>query len=501
MFSRKNSSKIPRAQCCTLLSAMLIIFCALRVPAHANEPKEILFRQITAIDGVNGRRENVDVLVQGNQIVSITKSAPTARSNGHIIDGRGKFLIPGLWDAHVHLTFDKTVDYRTFFPLAMAFGVTSLRDTGAQIDDIVRVGKHANTDQTPNLYYSGPLLDGARRVYDGSSASVPEIAIAAPTVEDAERAVDDLFLKGAQFIKAYEMLAPEVYRAVVSRAHAHSLPVAAHVPLSMRTTDVVETGVRDLQHLRNLEFACSENPEALLKERTALLATLKAPSASRLRSSLHRIQRKKALSSLSARNCKALIEALAATQIIQTPTLTVTSFWSRRLYAEESWKNTFKLLPMDTQKKWFQGAERLSSLPENREGVSYYDWITDTVVQMSKAGVPIMAGTDAPLSYLTPGLSLHEELAMLVDIGLEPIDAIKAATYVPATFFNFEHKMGSVAAGMAADLVVLNADPTENIRNTTRIHAVVKNGNLLNRARLDELLAAAQAPKVVLPKQ
>ncbi len=495
MFFRANHSKISTGLFGLVVSAALFLFGAEQEPAQASDRQKILLKQITAIDGINGRREKVDVLIDDGQIVSVTKSETTLPTNAHVIDGIGKFLIPGLWDAHVHLTFDKTVDYRTFFPLALAFGVTSLRDTGGKIDDMVRVSKHANSDDTPNLYYSGPLIDGARRVYDGSSASVPEIAMAAGTIEDAERAVDKLALNGAKFIKAYEMLAPDVFRAIVSKAKLLKLPVAAHVPLSMKTTDVIVSGVRDLQHLRNLEFACSADPDALLKERTELLATLEAPSASRLRSSLHRIQRKKALSNLDSHNCSTLVKSLAAAQVIQTPTLTVTSFWDRRLYADQNWRSSFKLLPLDTQKKWIQGAERLSGFPENEQGKSYYRWIAGMVLELSRAGVPIMAGTDAPLSYLTPGLSLHEELAMLVDIGIEPLNALKAATYTPATFFNLENEIGLIAPGMVADLVVLNADPMANIRNTTKIDIVIKNGKLLDRPKLDELLTAARAPK------
>lgn len=493
MFCKYN----PLSISCIWFSFSVFAAVVLFASAHANaeQPSEVLFKKITAIDGVNGRRENVDVLVANGQIMSVTDSIAEPEASAQVVDGRGKFLIPGLWDAHVHLTFDTSVDYRTFFPLAMAYGVTSLRDTGGKIDEMVRVSRFAGSDTSPNLYYSGPLLDGERRVYDGSSASVPEIAVAAPSAEEAVKAVDHLAANGAHFIKAYEMLAPEVFEAIVARAAFHSLPVAAHVPLSMRTKDVIGSGVGDLQHLRNLEFACAENPEALLKERRLLLATFEAPSASRLRSSLHRIQRKKALASLDADNCAALVGSLARSGVVQTPTLTVTSFWGRRLYAEDSWRKTFKLLPAETQKKWSQGAERLTGLPANEQGKAYYEWITRMVSRMSEAGVPIMAGTDAPLSYLTPGLSLHEELAMLVDVGLEPVEALKAATYTPAAFFNLEHKMGSIAPGMVADLVVLNADPTENIRNTTDIDMVVKGGKLLSRDQLDKLLQVAKAPK------
>lgn len=448
-----------------------------------------VIRNVTVIDAVSGRQQGRDVAIKGGVILSVRDTGQDMPGNATLIDGSGKFLIPGLWDAHVHLAYDPQIDYRTFFPLSLAHGITALRDTGGHLDRLAPAIKAAGGAHAPDLYFSGPLIDGANRIYDGSSQFYPDISVGAATPADAERLVDEFAARGASFIKAYEMLTPDVFRAVVRHAATHDMKVAAHVPLSMTAADAIAAGAADFQHMRNLEFSCAQDPAQLLVDRHAMLAAAEADTPAALRLEIHGAQRGGALADPSPENCNTLIENIARAGVAQTPTLTIATFFTRRLFADPAWRETFKLMPAPVREGWETRSARLIDRPANTEAETYVRWIESMLPRLKTAGVPIIAGTDAPIAYLTPGASLHEELVMLVDAGLTPLAALEAATLAPAAFFGKTGETGSVAPGMKADLVLLRADPLADIRNTTAIEAVFKNGHLHDRPALDALKA------------
>jgi len=201
-------------------------------PAAVAAADSLLIRDVTVIDAVQGRRDGLDVVVGGDRITAVGVDVP-APASARIIDGTGKVLIPGLWDAHVHLTFTPEIT-PVMFPLFIANGVTSVRDTGGRIDRVLPLRRTSRSGQVtaPRVFIAGPLLDGPHRVYDGASPFRPDISVGLANPEEAVREVDSLAIAGVDLIKAYEMLSPDVFAAIVARAADYGLLVTGHVPLS-----------------------------------------------------------------------------------------------------------------------------------------------------------------------------------------------------------------------------------------------------------------------------
>lgn len=448
---------------------------------------------VTVIDPLQGQQDNMNVVIIDDKIQSVSQAPIGALKADTItqIDGSGKYLIPGLWDAHVHLTYTEGLDHRTFFPLSIAHGVTSLRDIGGHLDKLVEARTlSANDDTQPNLYVSGPLIDGPEPVYDGRSTSNPNLAVGVANPSEAEAQVEALAAQGVDFIKAYEMLSPESFRAITAKAKSLGLPVAAHPPLSMSAIEAAKAGASDFQHLRNLELNCAANSDELQSERIKMLAAKAAPDAGKLRSSIHKAQRSGAVANQSKENCDALIQTLAENNVFQTPTFTINRFLTKPAYKSDTFRETFKYIPPAIGKGWEERSAKLLQFAPDKAALAFDAWGLSMIPRLRDAGVPIMAGTDAPIAFLTPGASLHAELGMLVDAGLSPLEALKAATYTPATFFGIETQTGTITAGMTADLVLLNENPLDSIKNISVIETVIKHGYVLDRTELNKRLSA-----------
>ncbi len=450
----------------------------------------ILVKNITAIDVKNGSRPNVDIAINDGKITLVNEANQTHSTYSQTIDGSGKFLIPGLWDAHVHLAYIPELDHNTFYPLSLAYGVTSLRDTGGHIDKLTEARKAAQSPTAPSLYISGPLIDGANRIYDGSTPQRPDLSVGAGSIEEAERIVDELASHNVDFLKAYEMLKPEVFKAVTTRAEKHGLKVAAHTPLSMTTYEAITAGANDMQHFRNIEFDCASNAAQIHKTKLNLLDDNDAPSPGHLRTLIHNKMRSEALAHQDENACANVISALADAEVFQTPTLGISRFLTRKLFADPEYRASFSLLPLSIGEAWKKRSAQYVNVRASPTAQKFDQWIMETIPKMHKAGVPLMAGTDAPIGFLTPGASLHEELKEFVAAGLSPLEAIGTATYTPAKFMKLEKEVGLIEEGMRADLVLLSQNPLENIDNIASIDAVIIKGNLLDRAVLDEKLNA-----------
>ena len=478
----------------TFLTCILLLPLTACNTTAPNNQKVTVIINVTAIDAVNGVREGFDVLILEGGDIAITGDIKAAEYGGirpenlTIIDGTGKFLIPGLWDAHVHLTYTPGLDHETFFPLSIAHGVTSIRDTGGHLELLAPARTAAKLDPiSPDLYISGPLLDGEQRVYDGHSAAFPDLSVGLGTPAQARAKVDELAAAGVDFVKAYEMLKPEVFEAISNQANKHNLPIAAHTPLSMTANQAAIAGASDMQHLRNLELACTSDTSGLLSKRQELLDSKEWSSAGAIRSNIHKQQRAIAIGIQNNAACNELISTLKENNVYQTPTLTIARFMTRRLYAEPYWQESFKLVPPSIGEGWLTRATKLSASQADEAAIAFDTWVVSMVERLQAGNVPIMAGTDAPIGYLTPGASLHQELVLLVDAGLTPMQALRAATLTPAEFFGLENEQGTIEAGMRADLVLLNANPLDDIRNTQTIQAVFKNGVHLDLEELQRL--------------
>lgn len=469
--------------------AVGITACSNESPAPAASTAPVLaITNVTVLDATQ-QTTNATVVVSG-QTIQAAGPDVAVPDGATVIDGTGKFLIPGLWDAHVHLSYYPNLGIDAEYPLYIANGITSVRDTGGLMDIVLPMRDAARAEGAiaPRVHIAGPLVDGAQRVYAGLMGR-PNISVGVSTPEEARAQIDTLHAAGVDLIKLYEMNTPETFMAAAKRANELGLPITTHVPLSMDAVAAAESGVDGMEHLRNLELSCAANYQTLLKERTQVLADSLDEDGGTLRSTLHGLQRYVAIEAQDTDRCNEVIAALAREEVFQTPTLTVNTFISAPLAAQPRWRETFMYLPPDVQEQWNAGGrsmeESMKSRPAN---TTFSDWSFAMVKKLQDGGVKIMAGTDNPIGFLTPGFALHEELALLVETGLTPMQALTAATLHPAQFMRLDDKMGTVEAGKLADLVLLNADPRDNIRNTQSINTVVKDGRVFDRTALDGLL-------------
>ncbi|HSG87930.1 MAG TPA: amidohydrolase family protein [Pseudomonadales bacterium] len=437
---------------------------------------DLVITNVTVIDPEAGRLPAMDVLIDGDRITEV-RPAQAPPPDVPRIDGEGRYLIPGLWDAHVHLTFFDEIDVDTFARAALRWGVTTLRDTGiaeARMAEARAVGARM---PAPNLYLAGPLIDGVPRVYDGANRFRPAIGVETATPAESAALVDRLAAGGADLIKAYEMLTPEQFVAVAEATRRHGLPLTAHPPLQMSMEAVIAAGVREFQHLRNLDLACSREADALLEARQRAFGTRDAETdGGELRGHLHATQRPRAYATFDPARCERMIALLAAAQVHQTPTLALSTFRTLSRHDDAAWRDAFDVLGPDAAARWRQDAIDQAGIPASAMALGLRDFAFEMVPRLAAAGVPIIAGTDSPIGFLTPGLSLHEELDMLVVAGLTPMQALTAATLTPARFMGVDDDFGRVAPGRVADLVLLDADPLDEIRNTRRIHRVIRAG-------------------------
>ncbi len=455
---------------------------------------DLLIEDVTVIDAAGGLRAHRSVYLKAGKISAILSASEPGPAVRKVIDGRGRYLIPGLWDMHVHVTYLPELT-EAMPSLFLDYGITSVRDTGALLHKMRPVLEdwRDSENQAPRIYWSGPLLDGSRVVYDGKDR--PEIGIANPTREAARARVDSLAHAGVDFIKIYELVDPDVFSALVESAQRHSLPIAAHVPLSM-TADEAGPRVDSMEHLRNVELACSAEADALKARRLQLLSdearggdagvgeaeVVGRAGGHALRSQIHREQRTRALGTLDVRSarCQRVIASLRNT--IQVPTLRLNTISQFSPIERADWEPALAGIPATLAAEWRTTAGERLAAPDPLN-LSMAQWSLDLVSAMQEAGVPIGAGTDTPIAQAIPGYSLHTELERLVAAGLSPSEALRAATQRPAEFLGRETQTGQIAVGMDADLVLLGANPLEAIANTREVELVILRGEIVRGGR------------------
>lgn len=467
------------------LASIGIVSLAAAAALSACSPRaaDLAIRNVTVIDAVHGVRAGQTVVVDSGRIVAVQDAGESVHAT-NTVDGAGRYLIPGLWDFHVHLTYDPRLT-AAMPGLFLNHGITSVRDTGGELQAVLAAvaPMRADSATAPRVFYAGPLLDGEYVVYTGEGR--PALGIANPDVATARANIARLAEAGVDFVKIYEMVSPEVFEVLVAEARARNLPIDGHVPLSMRAREVGPR-VQSLEHLRNIEMDCASRPDALLAERRRRLRNTERVNGFTLRTSLHNLQRLPSVAAYNEAECAQVLTAMGTT--IQVPTLRLNALGIQPPFTRTDWQATLDKLPQDVATEWATAGQRATQAAGPMRDNTYGEFSLHLVKQMHDAGVPIGAGTDTPIGFAAPGYSLHNELEMLVRAGLPPIEALRAATLRPAEFFGKAGEMGTIAPGMLADLVLLSADPLADITNTKRIEAVVTKGRLLDRAALTALV-------------
>jgi tetratricopeptide (TPR) repeat protein len=467
-----------------LFSFLFSFSCARQKPAESQAT--LIFTHATIIDTSGGpNKTDMTVFITGDRITEIKKTGkvrPAKRAQ--VIDATGKFLIPGLWDMHVHWN-----DAR-YFPLFIANGITGMRimwgtpDHFEQREDISKGSLIG-----PRLIIASPIIDGPKPVWAGS--------ISVGNEAEARQVVRQVKEMGYDFVKIYQLLPRDVYFAIADESKKQGLFFAGHIPLSISTAEASNAGQRSIEHLDfitlGILLACSNKEEELLKEREKAFEGLSAqqsPTRSQLEAYRNFIE--KILKTYDDKKASALFALFVKNSTWQCPTLTVLR--SYRYLDDENFTNDprLKYMPKDIRESWELKNNPLVSSNAAEDwaiGKKVYQKELETVGAMRRAGVELLAGTDVLNPFCFPGFSLHDELSLLVEAGLMPIEALQAATYNPAKFLGMMDSLGTIDTGKIADLVLLEADPLEDIGNTRKIAAVVVNGKYFPKPSLDEMLA------------
>jgi imidazolonepropionase-like amidohydrolase len=290
--------------------------------------------------------------------------------------------------------------------------------------------------------------------------------------------------EGADFVKVYQRLSRETFLAIADESKKQGLPFAGHVPNSVSAREASDAGMKSIEHLTGVLLASSSREDEL--RAFAADPTAAPPEEQTRRDRLIR-------DTYSREKEAALLQRFKRNHTWQTPTLIVSRNGILGVPVRDDPR--LKYVPAFLKTIWQQQMDGHRQRPAERaEFLKWnYERLVDTVGMMHQARVDLLAGTDAFNPYCFPGFSLHDELELLVGAGLTAADALRAATIDPARFLGKEAEMGSVSKGKIADVVLLDADPLKDIRNTKRIHAVFFQGKLYERQALDKMLSDVAA--------
>lgn len=462
----------------------------------------LAIRDVTVVDVTDGSlHAGQTVLVAGNRIVAVGPAAEVRVPGGaEVVDAAGGFLIPGLWDMHVHsvgnVALDMAVESVTakewHLPSFLAWGVTGVRnmndgtgDLGLALTSSVRRRLAAGELRGPRFLASGPSLDGDPPL--GSKSAVVR------TAAEARAAVDRLADGGADFVKVYENLSREAYFAIMDQARHRKIPVDGHVPFRVTPQEAADAGQRTFEHVLAMAAGCSTEAAAERQRFARVLSPMAGSPALEHLTPMSLFRHERALyDSRDPAACAATIEAYRRNGVAETPNI-VAYRDVVELKAVLSDADRMRHVPGAIRRNWESalGSERYRELQSVlRPMVPLY---SENARLLHEAGVVLLAGSDVGIPAVVPGISLHEELVLLVEAGLTPLEALRTATLNPARVLGRSDSLGSIEAGKLADLVLLDADPLAAIANTQRIRAVVADGRLYRRADLDRLLSEAGA--------
>jgi imidazolonepropionase-like amidohydrolase len=442
------------------------------------------------IDNVSVVDVAAGTVVAGQRVVvtgtRITASGPalsvTSPPNAILVDGRGKFLIPGLWDMHVHL--EGLPNSGATLGLFLANGITGVRDMGAGVASLMD-----NRAAVASGRVLGPRIVGAGVLIDGEPIVYPGITRLATTPADVRKAVDSLASAGVDFIKAYEMLRPEVYFALAEQARAQNLTFVGHLPLMVSAEEALRAGHKSFEHLRGLDIACSSKADSLRAVAREMIAAGKDAQGSQVRGSIHAALRPRAYDTYDPARCGALIRQMAQAGVWQTPNLVLATQSMFRHDTTEFIQRWAKYIPPAMRSFLLR-----SATPMGPRGVRSVDWMMRLTKMLHDSGVRVLPGSDYPNAVMLPGPSMHEELALLVRAGLTPAEALRAGTLNPALYLGMADSLGTITTGKLADVVLLDANPLDDIRNVARVHAVWRGGRHLSRVALDLMLEGLSKP-------
>lgn len=478
-----------------LLAAFLLLFVIvftagvlwpLSSPTPPARPDAVLIKNSTLVDIETGQlKPGIDILLMGDRIVKV--GASLTQEGAKQIDAAGKFVIPGLFDMHMH-SFKLSPEL--MHPLFVANGVTAVRDMGGCMNEddawaACASDKRAWTTAAAQGKHVGPRYDHITGLAMNGGLAMPthlDEGLGGATPEGArERARIDK-ARGMDFLKPYTMIPKDSFMALADEARKQNMYLAGHLPLEVSAIEATQAGQRSVEHALVFLFECFPGMDALRK----------APDFWAL---YDNALRTRMMVEHDPTLCQSVFDAMRDGGMAFVPTHT-----TRKLdayAADPQYRNDqrLSLVPTPLRTMWNQDADAMARRGADDKGATYravYDFGLKLTGEAHKAGVQVMAGTDAPDSFTFAGSSLADELEHLTLAGLTPLEALRAATVVPAAFLGLEGEAGIVAPGARADLVLLNINPLADIGAVRDIHMVVLAGVPYDRASLDDLISGVE---------
>jgi hypothetical protein len=456
--------KIPIALILILLPTLLLVQ-SKRDP----QSESLVISHVTVIDVTDGQaKPDMTVVITGDRISEIGEASKiSAPSGAQAVNAAGKFLIPGLWDMHVHWYI------RDQFTLFTANGITGVREMFGN-SDLLRWRQEIARGSLvgPRMYVASPIIDGPEPIWPNS--------ISVRNEAEGRKAVIRVKEWGADFVKVYSLLPRDAYFGIADEARRQGLTFVGHVPFAVSPSEASDAGQKSIEHLTGILIECSDKEDELRSE--IVKAHSPAVRARVVGTALETYNKKKAAD---------LFQHFVKNGTWQCPTLTVLR--SNASLGDPGFRNDWRLkyIARQIRERW---GRRLASRDEGNTAAAkrVFQKELEIVGAMQRAGVPMLAGTDTLNPFCFPGFSLHEELALLVVAGLSPSEALRSATLNPAKFFALDQTLGTIEQGKIADLVLLDANPLTDIRNTQKINAVISNGRLFDRKALDKMLSQVE---------
>ena len=451
----------------SLLATTSLSACGAVISAKTNNTFTTLYaiKDVAVIDVKKGIAiPNQTVIIVNDQITKIGKQVKVDIPRGAtIIDGHGLYLMPGLVDAHVHY-FDAPV----FGRLMIANGILLVRDTGMPNEYILPLRDKLNRGETlgPELITTGAILDGDPPI-------IPSISVGIKTPEQGRAEVRKQAAAGVDMIKTYSRLDKDVFLAIMDEAKKQNLKVVSHLPESIYIEDAATAGLGSSEHFNGFEKVIAK----LLGEPVNLTFKGQAYDAGYFQQ----------LGEVNPQELLKVYERIRASGVTLCPTVVtfktltnIDTYWGgsfpRNEYISPSVTDLWKSL-------WTQQG----NLPD----FIWQNWMR-MVIDLNKTGVPLMIGTDLMLPGIIPGYSTHEEMVIWQEAGIPPADILRSATIVPAQFMDLDDRLGSVSEGKTASMVLVRANPLEDINNAQQIESVFLRGQYFSREDLDRMLEEAK---------
>ena len=434
---------------------LLLIYTIVIMSCKKNESADLVLSNINIIDVERGIViENQDVLIEGNKIKSIFPHGNAKVKADRVLEGAEKYVIPGLWDMHAHI---RAYSHADNLPMFLLYGVTGIRDLGLTNYNLIkRWRKQIEDDEIvgPRIISSGVIIEGSPPIFRSS--------VVIPTFQEVVPTIDSLISEEVEIIKVFDNIPKDEYVAILRYCKEKSILTAGHIPADMNQFSASEAGLGSIEHFWGIDKTFREyNSFSYSNEEVDSLARVLVENDTYV--------------------CPTLVNSMSTfigNEIDSTGEVS------------GSEEDKLKLTPNYFKALWTRIRAELLIANTSADFKRFREMQKmdrEIIKKLHDRGVKILAGTDTPNPYVFTGISLHEELEIFVKVGLTPAEALKTATLYPAQYFRRTNTLGNVAKGLTADLVVLDANPLEDITHTQRIHAVIYDGKFLSNNDLKTL--------------